>query len=79
MKQYFIYSFILCIGIIIGYAIGKINVNPVKEIFPISCTHKGITYKDGEEFQDDCNSCSCQTGEVNCTLMACNVEIPSTN
>lgn len=36
-----------------------------------SCVYKGETYKSGEGFKDDCNSCSCIDGEVACTLIAC--------
>lgn len=76
MKQYFIYIAILGIGIIIGLAISRMEVQPIREILPQSCTHNGVTYKDGEGFNDECNSCSCQNGEVMCTAMACDVELP---
>ena len=38
-----------------------------------TCTYNGKEYKEGEGFEstDGCNSCSCQNGEVVCTLMAC--------
>jgi hypothetical protein len=36
-----------------------------------SCTFNGATYKEGEGFMNDCNSCSCTDGEVSCTTMAC--------
>jgi hypothetical protein len=36
-----------------------------------SCTYKGKTYANGEGFKDSCNSCTCQDGQVGCTLMAC--------
>lgn len=47
-----------------------INLNP----FPKSCRYNGKTYKMGESFpaEDGCNNCSCENGEVVCTLMACN-------
>jgi hypothetical protein len=35
------------------------------------CQYKGKTYADGEGFKDSCNSCSCDNGQVLCTLMAC--------
>ena len=37
----------------------------------VSCQYKGKTYKDGESFKDSCNSCSCESGEIACTTMAC--------
>lgn len=47
-----------------------INLNP----FSKSCQIGGKTYKSGESFpaEDGCNSCSCDNGNVACTLMACN-------
>lgn len=36
-----------------------------------SCTYNGVTYKNGQEFMDDCNNCSCQDGEISCTARAC--------
>jgi len=38
-----------------------------------SCEYNGKTYKSGEGFldKDGCNSCSCVSGQVACTLMAC--------
>ena len=36
-----------------------------------ACQYKGKTYTDGEGFKDSCNSCSCDNGQVMCTLMAC--------
>ena len=59
------------LGMILGYFLGKADFSTMKNIAPQSCTYKGITYKDGEGFNDDCNSCSCINGEVGCTLMAC--------
>jgi len=43
----------------------------VYDVSSKSCTFNGVTYKNGEGFMDDCNSCSCQDGEVSCTTMAC--------
>ncbi len=79
MKQYLLYVLLIGIGIALGLMIGKLDMNPVKNIIPLSCTYKGVTYQDGEGFQDECNSCSCQNGEVMCTAMACDVEIPEAN
>ena len=38
-----------------------------------SCTYDGQTYADGSSFPatDGCNTCSCSSGVVACTLMAC--------
>ena len=38
-----------------------------------TCTHKGQTYKDGDTFPagDGCNKCTCTSGAVNCTKIAC--------
>lgn len=45
--------------------------NVVYDVSSKSCTYNGATYKHGETVVDECNSCSCQNGEVNCTAMAC--------
>lgn len=37
----------------------------------LGCQYKGNTYEDGESFPDECNSCSCESGEIACTTMAC--------
>lgn len=36
-----------------------------------SCVYKGKTYAGGEGFKDQCNSCSCEKGQVSCTAMFC--------
>ncbi len=36
-----------------------------------ACVHNGTTYKHAQAFMDDCNSCSCDNGNVACTTMAC--------
>lgn len=36
-----------------------------------SCIYKGETYVDGQGFKDECNSCSCSDGKVQCTTIAC--------
>lgn len=70
----FIIVFLL--GVLLGFNIKSaqngedpINLNP----FPKSCQYNGKTYKSGEGFpaEDGCNSCSCNNGEVACTLMGC--------
>jgi len=67
---------VFCFGIFLGFALknsqnngGSINLNP----FPSSCQYNGKTYKSGDGFTaaDGCNSCSCENGQVVCTLMAC--------
>jgi|GEM_PF-2168848 len=39
----------------------------------ISCLYKGKTYKERDTVPsgDNCNTCSCNNGQVSCTLMAC--------
>jgi len=37
----------------------------------LTCQYQGKTYQEGESFKDACNSCSCESGQVACTLMAC--------
>jgi hypothetical protein len=39
-----------------------------------TCNYNGTIYSDGEGFMDDCNSCSCQNGDIACTTMACEAE-----
>lgn len=49
-----------------------------KAIYDISnksCEYNGAIYKDGEDFKDDCNTCSCQNGEIHCTVMGCSGDI----
>lgn len=36
-----------------------------------TCNYNGTIYSDGEGFMNDCNSCSCNNGDIACTLMAC--------
>lgn len=40
-----------------------------------SCEYNGVIYKNGESFKDDCNTCSCQNGEIGCTAMGCTGDI----
>jgi len=35
------------------------------------CIYDGQEYKDGEVFKVDCNTCTCVSGRVRCTTMAC--------
>ncbi|XP_060561919.1 serine protease inhibitor I/II-like [Ruditapes philippinarum] len=36
------------------------------------CVHNGITYKTGEQYQDDCNKCTCSgNGGGACTRREC--------
>lgn len=66
-------------GLIIGFFIRDFKLG-LKHLIPASCTYEGGTYKSGEGFPavDGCNSCSCQNGEVNCTLLACS-DVPPEN
>ncbi len=36
-----------------------------------TCVHKGKTHAEGEKFDDDCNSCTCQGGRASCTELGC--------
>ncbi len=36
-----------------------------------TCQYNGKTYQNGEEIPDKCNFCSCESGQVACTLRAC--------
>ncbi|HBC45160.1 TPA: hypothetical protein DCZ81_03275 [Candidatus Collierbacteria bacterium] len=45
---------------------------PPLETKSLDCQYNGKTYKNGETVSvDKCNSCSCDNGQVACTLMAC--------
>jgi hypothetical protein len=45
----------------------------------MACTYEGISYPHGSAFpaNDNCNSCSCDNGEVVCTEIACLSPTPS--
>jgi len=67
----------LVVGLILGYLLGGANGFEVVDL-PLqrSCKYNGQGYKNGEGFMaiDGCNSCSCKDGQVECTLMGCEVE-----
>lgn len=71
MKSTFFILTLLCIGAVVGFILGRADLGSMPNMLPMSCSYKNVTYKNGESFKDDCNSCSCQNGEVACTLMAC--------
>ncbi len=50
-----------------GTDLGNVNSPPK------TCEYNGVTYESGEGFPDvdGCNNCSCENGQVACTLMAC--------
>lgn len=63
-------------GIIVGVYLKDVqNGNKPFSWNPISknCQYGGKIYKSGEGFpaEDGCNRCSCNDGQVTCTLMAC--------
>ena len=67
---------VFALGVLFGFAIknaqssgNPIGLNPITK----SCHYNGKNYKSGEGFKatDGCNSCGCEDGKVNCTLMAC--------
>ncbi len=60
-------------GLVVGFALGKADYR-LPNILPISCTYNNQVYKNGESFKDNCNTCSCQNGQVACTLMACSID-----
>jgi len=52
--------------------IGMCAPCPPLETKLLSCQYNGKIYKNGETVSvDKCNSCSCDNGQVACTLMAC--------
>lgn len=65
------YLLYILLGVIIGLVVKEVDFSSFKRQLPLSCTYKGQTYKSGESFKDDCNTCTCQGGEVECTLMGC--------
>ncbi|XP_052285511.1 kielin/chordin-like protein [Dreissena polymorpha] len=40
---------------------------------PKPCNYKGQVYIDGQQFKDDCNTCTCSLGSVSCTQLGCPV------
>ncbi|XP_053408350.1 kielin/chordin-like protein [Mercenaria mercenaria] len=36
-----------------------------------TCFYKGVRREDGETFKDDCNTCTCNNGNVRCTKRGC--------
>jgi hypothetical protein len=43
----------------------------VPDAGPVVCIESGHTYAVGETFKRDCNTCTCTTGGVACTLLGC--------
>ena len=73
---------ILTIGFVLGVSFRRTIVTPAgnkpldridQNQIPKDCLYGGKTYKSGEGFpsEDGCNSCSCEDGQVACTLIAC--------
>jgi len=62
--------FIIALIIII-----MVTSKAIYDISNKSCEYNGAIYKDGEDFKDDCNTCSCQNGEIHCTVMGCSGDI----
>lgn len=71
MNTYLSIALYVTVGVVIGYVIAKTDFTFISNIVPGTCTYKGQTYKNGESFMDDCNTCGCNGGQVNCTLMGC--------
>ena len=67
---------VFVLGLVMGLNIGNNeNKGTIRELISIkkSCTYKNKVYKSGQGMPagDECNSCSCQNGQVQCTLIAC--------
>ena len=51
----------------------KVRIDECNCNFDITeCSHKGVTYADGETFEVDCNYFVCNNGIVACTNYTCN-------
>lgn len=70
---------IFLLGILLGFNLKsnqstQINQKP-PDLKPSSgsCQYNGKNYQTGERFKakDGCNSCTCNNGNVACTLMGC--------
>ncbi len=72
-SQYIILALVFSLGILFGYLLGTMpnKVTPIEGTMATTCEFEGKEYKEGESFQNDCNSCSCANGQIACTLMAC--------
>ncbi|KAK7109139.1 mucin-5B-like [Littorina saxatilis] len=42
------------------------------------CTHGGKDYQNGESFQQDCNTCTCESGTLTCTKKTCSKRCSAT-
>lgn len=74
MKSPLVQSILLFIlGAVLGFVVSKLLPSDLKMVLPLSCTYNGVKYANGEGFTavDGCNSCSCQNGQVGCTMIAC--------
>ena len=75
MKLSIVSITLLLAGLVVGFILGKSsNTSPLivkPELSNLSCTVDGTSYKNGESFKNSCNICSCENGQVACTLMAC--------
>ena len=62
-------SIILVIGFVACHNPDETNKTDV----PLACEYGGETYQSGERFDslDGCNTCSCEDGQIACTVMAC--------
>ncbi|MFH2019515.1 MAG: hypothetical protein ABII80_02800 [bacterium] len=76
VKVFVVLIGVFLVGLLFGLSVNArqlINKPFSLNIFAKSCEYNGNTYKQGEGFEDvdGCNSCSCQNGNVSCTVMAC--------
>lgn len=67
---------VFLLGLLLGLSLNEQEGNRIPDTQIISnksCDYNGRTYKSGEGFTDidGCNSCSCENGNIACTLMAC--------
>ena len=62
-------SIILVIGFVACHNPDETNKTDV----PLACEYGRETYQSGERFDslDGCNTCSCEDGQIACTVMAC--------
>lgn len=71
MYSWKVVASIFVLGLAIGFLASLVNVQSAVNVLPQTCEYNGKTYRDGEGFKDDCNSCGCSDGQVSCTMIAC--------
>ena len=71
-----LFILIFVVGIVFGMSLTNMKDNNQPLDIPLltkRCEYGGKTYASGDSFPDEdgCNSCSCEDGQIACTLMAC--------